>query len=126
MQATTAIRQRWGNWHPSKAQIFWSTAGAVVITLILGFGPGGWVTGGSARKQAEQAASDARHQLAAAVCTEEFMREADARKRLETIKKAMWYERNRMVSDGGWATMPDRKEANMIVASMCAERLAQL
>lgn len=126
MQVTSAIRQRWEDWHPTRTQLFWSVAGAVVVTLVLGFGFGGWVTGGTARAQAEQAANDARHQLAAAVCTEEFMRAADARARLEQIKKAVWYERDRIVSAGGWATMPDRKEPNVVVAGMCAAQLAEL
>jgi hypothetical protein len=29
------------------------------------------------------------------------------------------------VAKGGWATMPDRKEPNSIVATMCAAQLAE-
>jgi hypothetical protein len=53
--------------------MFWIAAGCVVATLILGFGIGGWVTAGTAQEMVSQARADARHQLAAAVCVEDFM-----------------------------------------------------
>jgi hypothetical protein len=31
-----------------------------------------------------------------------------------------------MVAKGGWATMPDRKEPNSVVATLCAGKLAEL
>jgi hypothetical protein len=125
MQTPTGIRKRWADWQPDKTQVFWISAAAVVATLILGFGFAGWTSAGTSREQAEQAANEARHQLATAVCTEEFMRTADARTRLANLQDASWYERDEIVSAGGFATMPDRKEPNIVVAAMCASRLAE-
>lgn len=121
-----SLRERWERYEPTKTQTFWIAVGSVVATLILGFGFGGWVTGGTAQKMASEAATKARQQLAAAVCVEEFMGAADAASRLEKLKKASWYERDGLISDGGWATMPDRKEPNSTVASLCASRLAEI
>ena len=110
----------------SWTQTFWIAAGAVAITLIAGFGFAGWVSGGTAQERAAAAAAEARHELAAAVCVQEFMKAADSGKRLQSVKDATWYERDELVSAGGYATMPDRQEPNTMVADLCAAKLAEL
>jgi hypothetical protein len=119
------IVQRWEEYRPTKEQTLWIALGGIIATLIVGFGLSGWVTGGTAQKMAEEAAAASRHQLAAAVCAEEFMRAADARTRLAKLKGLEWYERDDLVASGGWATMPGEKEANTVVAELCANRLAE-
>jgi hypothetical protein len=121
----STLRRRWEEYRPSKTEAFWSAAGCVVATLVIGFGFGGWVTGGTAQKMLTEAADGARHQLAAAICVEEFMEGKDARARLADLKKAEWYTRDKIIAASGWATMPDRKEPNMAVAEMCAAKLAE-
>jgi len=121
-----ALRQRWEDYRPSKTATFWLVAGAIVATLIIGFGPGGWVTAGSAKKMVDEAAASARHELAAAVCVEEFMEAANASARLAKLNAASWYERGELLSSAGWATMPDREEPNSVVASLCASKLSEM
>ena len=103
----------------------WFAIACVVATLIIGFGFGGWVTGGTAQKVANEAAAGSHNQLAAAICAEQFMRAADARTRLAKLQALEWWERDDLVAAGGWATMPGEKEANSAVAQMCATRLAE-
>ncbi|MBX6324016.1 MAG: hypothetical protein IRY94_19535, partial [Rhodospirillaceae bacterium] len=50
----------WKAWRPSKGLWFWSCVGASALTMIVGFGWGGWVTGGTASKMATDAAEQAR------------------------------------------------------------------
>src|SRR5919106_1252916 len=119
------IVQRWNEYQPSKEHTLWIALGGVIATLIVGFGLGGWVTGGTASKMADEAAASAHHQLAAGVCAEEFLRAANARERLAKLKALEWWERDDQVAAGGWATMPGEKEANSVVAEMCANRLAE-
>src|SRR5687767_4746237 len=119
------LRKRWDEYRPSKTEAFWSAAGCVVATLVIGFGFGGWVTGGTAQKMVSEAADGARHQLAAAICVEEFMAAKDAKARLADLRKAEWYTRDKLIAASGWATMPDRQEPNMTVAEMCAAKLAE-
>jgi alpha/beta superfamily hydrolase len=120
------LRRRWEEYRPSKTEAFWTAAGCVAATLVIGFGFGGWVTGGTAQKRVDEASAQARHELAAAICVEEFMAAKDARARLATLKKAEWYQRDKIVAADGWATMPDREEPNMLVAEMCAAKLAEM
>jgi hypothetical protein len=121
-----ALQQRWEGYQPSKTQAFWIAAAAVGATLIIGFGFAGWVSGGTAQKMVTEAAATARHELATAVCVEEFMAEKEAGQRLVKLKDAGWYERSELLVKGGWATMPDRKEPNTIVAAMCAAKLSEM
>ncbi len=120
------LRRRWNEYRPSKTESFWTAAGAVIATLVIGFGFAGWVTGGTAEEMAAQAANGARHQLAAAICVNQFLHAANAGTRLADLKKADWYQRDEIVAASGWATMPDRKEPNVVVAEMCASRLAEM
>ena len=88
-----SLQQRWNNYRPTKEQTLWTAVGCIIATLVLGFGLGGWVTGGTAQKMAAEAAATSRHELAAAVCAEEFMRAADSRATLEKLKGLQWYAR---------------------------------
>ena len=124
--ARRSLLDRWDDYQITKTQAFWTAAACVAATLILGFSVGGWVTGGTASERVSEAATNARQKLATAVCIDEFMRAADAASRLEKIKQAMWHERDELVSAGGWATMPDKKEPNSVLASLCASELAEL
>lgn len=123
--AIERLQQRWEDYRPTKTHTFWIAAGCVAATLVLGFGPGGWVSGGTAQKRLDEAAANARQELATAVCVEEFMRAKDAAARLATLRETGWYERSELVAKGGWATMPDRKEPSSAVAAMCAAQLAE-
>jgi hypothetical protein len=119
------IMQRWSECQPAKEHLFWAVIIGIAATLIIGFGPGGWVTGGTAQERADEAAAASHNQLAAAVCAEHFMRAADARTRLAKLQALQWWERDEHVAKGGWATMPGEKEADSAVAQMCATRLSE-
>ena len=125
METSRNMIQRWHDYQPTKKQTFWIALGCVIATLVIGFGFGGWVTGGTAQEMAAQAAQDSRLELAAAVCAEDFMGAADARERLVKLKNAQWYERDELVAASGSATMPGESDANRAVAAMCATRLAE-
>jgi hypothetical protein len=68
-----------------------------VATLVIGFGLGGWVTGGTAQEMARQAAQESRLELVAAVRAEDFMRAANARATLAKLEGLEWYERDDLV-----------------------------
>jgi hypothetical protein len=120
------IDRKWDEFRPTKTQAFWFGAGCVAATLALGFGWAGWVTGGTAEKARIEAAETARHELATAICVDEFLATKDAKARLAKLRDTGWYERTDLVTEGGWATMPDREEPNRTVAMMCAAKLAEM
>jgi hypothetical protein len=98
---------------------------AVLIALAAGFVLGHWSSDRLSQQLADEAAAQARHSLAAAVCAEAFMRQPAARERLAERAQAGWEERGEKVAQGGWATMPDEAEPQEGAAARCALRLGE-
>ena len=120
-----SMSQRFAEYHPSKTVLFWSCAGCAVATMILGFTWGGWVTGGTAEEMVADAADQARAETAAAVCVEEFMRQADAGVQLTSLKEiSSSWGREDFVEEGGWAMIADEEYDD--AAEVCAERLMKM
>ena len=120
------LMQRWEDYRPTKTQAFFVAAGAVVLALLIGFGPADWKTAKASDEMVADAAMQARQELAAAVCVDHFMKAAEPDKRLVALRNEDVYRRGEFIAAKGWATMPDRKEPNAAVADLCAERLAAL
>ena len=118
-----SIGRRWEAYRPSKATWFWSCAGCVVATVVIGFAWGGWVTGGTAARMATTAAEGGRAQLAAATCVVRFDKGPDAAAQLAALKKADSYDRSNMISKNGWVTMPGDETPVSGAADICGEKL---
>ena len=120
-----SMSQRFEDWHPSKTILFWSCAGCVVATMIVGFAWGGWVTGGTAEEMAEDAATQGRAEVAAALCVENFMQGADAGTQLASLKdtRSSW-QRENFIEEGGWAVIAGQEYDE--AAELCAERLIEM
>jgi alpha/beta superfamily hydrolase len=121
-----SLTDRMRDYHPTKTALLWACAGSVALTLIVGFSWGGWVTGATARGMAENATEQGRAQLAATVCVERFMTASDAQAQLASLKAANSWNREGLVSKGGWATLPGMQEPVSDAAEACAERLIKL
>jgi hypothetical protein len=121
----TSMSQRFQDYRPSKTALFWSCAGCIVATLIVGFTWGGWVTRGSAQDMAEEAAEQARAEVAAAVCVDRFMAATDARLQLASLKEntSSWRQEN-FIEDGGWAVIADQEYDG--AAELCADKLIEM
>jgi hypothetical protein len=127
------LSQRFQEYQASKTVLFWSCAGCVVLATVVGFSWGGWTTGGTAQEMADQAAADARQELAAVVCVERFMAAPDAGVQLTSLKEiTSSYAQGKFVQDGGWATIvpastADRKASadDRKAAGLCATELAR-
>ncbi len=126
MQHGSSLGSRWSAYKPTKGLLVWACVGSMVATLVVGFGWGGWVTGGGARKMAEAAAAAARYDLAAAVCVERFKAGDDVAARLTALKLLQGWNRDSFIDKGGWATMPDRAEPTKLAAKLCATQLGAL
>ena len=120
------MSQRWANFRPSKAIWLWSCLGCIVLTMIIGFTWGGWVTGGSAKSMADNAAEGARTNLVASLCVDKFAAAPDADAQLVALKKASSYERDNFIEDGGWSTIQGVNSDVSGVADACAENLVAL
>jgi len=123
--AAAGFGQRWETYRASKATLLWSCAACAVATMIVGFAWGGWVTGGTAEKMSEAAASTARAELAAAMCVSRFMSGTDMVAQLATLKAANSWNRDDLIDKGGWTTPPGVEKPIKGAADLCAKRLLE-
>jgi hypothetical protein len=98
--------------------------GGAIACMIIGFTWGGWVTGGTARKDAATAAHDAVVVALAPICAAQYRTQSDAPAKIAELAKASSWERGSTVEKSGFATMPGSKTTDSDVARACAEMLA--
>jgi hypothetical protein len=118
-QKKQSYRQRWEEARATKKVVFGFAVAAVVLTLIVGFNWGGWVTGGSAQAMAKEAVV----QRLAAVCVAQFDQNLGKDQKLTELKDTSTWQRRAYVEKQGWATMPGEEKPNSKVADECAKRL---
>ena len=106
--------------------VLWSAIGGAIITMIIGFAWGGWVTGGTAQTTAEEMAEAAVVDRLVPICVAQFNQDPEKDKKLGESKEKSSWERDKYVKDQGWATMPFEKESDREVAEKCAEKIVQL
>ena len=126
MANNPSLGRRWEGYQPSKGIWFWSCAACVVVTVVIGFTWGGWVTGGTATRMAADAAAGANAQMAAADCIIRFEHGPDATAQLAALTKAESFNRSDVIEKGGWTTMPGSKEPVSGAALICAQKLVNM
>jgi hypothetical protein len=115
--------QRWSEARPTKTHLFWACVATAVLTMIVGFSWGGWVTGGTARQTAETMAYDAVVQRLAPICVTQSARDLGKGQKLVALKDESSWQRGEYVGKQGWATMPGEQEPDRRVAEACATLL---
>jgi len=113
------------NWEEIKPALFGAVGGGIVLAII-GFAWGGWVTGSTAQKMAEELAQKAVVARLAPICVEQFSQDSEKDQKLKELKEEGSWKRDDYVEKQGWATMPGEKEADSKVAGKCAELLVEL
>ncbi len=121
-----SLGQRWSNAQPTKTVLFWSCVACVVLTMIVGFVWGGWVTGGTAQKMAEEMAEDAVATRLAPICVAQFNQDPEKDQKLEELKETDTWKRSDYVKEQGWATMPGEEEPDRKVIDGCVKQLTQI
>lgn len=126
MTSEQSMSQRWENFRPSKTLWFWSVAGAAVLTMIIGFTAGGWTTSGTATKMAADAESNARAELVANICVQNFVTGPNAVQKLAELKETSSYQRRGFITDGGWVELAGMERPAPGAAELCASELAAM
>lgn len=118
-----SFRKWWQEARPTKTVVFWSWVGSIILTMIIGFAWGGWVTGATARRLAQDIADDAVIERLAPICVVQFYQDPAKDLKLEELKKASSYQRRGYVQDQGWATMPGEEGPDRGVVDECVRLL---
>ncbi len=117
-----SLGQRWEEYRASKATVFWSCVAVSILTMVIGFTWGGWVTGGTAQEMTQEA----RRNLAATFCVNRFMADANAGSHYTEFMETSDWQRDEFIHDGGWATMPTLDRPLAGIADLCADKLAKV
>jgi hypothetical protein len=118
-----SFRKWWQEARPTKTAVFWSWVASVVITMIIGFAWGGWVTGATARELAKDMAEEAVTERLAEICVVQFNQDPEKDRKLEELKNASSYQRRDYVQDQGWATIPGDETPDRTVSNECVKLL---
>ena len=118
-----SLGQRWSEARPTKTLLFWSCVASMVLTMIVGFSWGGWVTGGTARTTAESMAHDAVVKRLAPICVVLSGQDPAKAVKLVALKEASTWQQGEYVGKQGWATLPGEQEPDSRVAQACATLL---
>ena len=104
-------------------QLIGACIGVVLLTLLVGFTWGGWVTGGTAQAMAQKSTEQAVAQRLGNICLAQAQQTADIQAQLEELKEIASYNRVRAVMEKPWAVMPGEDAADRAVASACTAAL---
>jgi hypothetical protein len=116
----------WNKARPTKTVVFWSWVAFIILTMIVGFNWGGWVTGVTAQKMADTMAGNAVVQRLTPMCVVQFNQDPLKNQKLTELKaKSSWQQRD-YVATQGWATMPGEAKPDNQVAGECAKLLVQI
>jgi hypothetical protein len=118
-----SARQRWNEARPTKTVLFWSCVASAVLTMIIGFSWGGWVTGGTARQTAAVMAEEAVVKRLAPICVLQAARDPARVGKLVALKGESSWQQGDYIGKQGWATMPGEQEPDRRVAEACAALL---
>jgi hypothetical protein len=100
----------------------WGLVLGAILTLIIGFGWGGWTTAGTVHKMTEEAVSVNQ----AAICVAQFMKQPNHEERLKELAEIDTWKRGEFIEKGGWDKMPGQEKAGPSVAQACAKGLEAL
>ena len=113
----------WNKARPTKTVVFWSWVAFIILTMIVGFNWGGWVTGVTAQKMADTMAGNAVIQRLAPICVTQFNQDPLKDQRLVELQAKSDWQRRDYIAKQGWATMPGEAKPDNQVAGECAKLL---
>ncbi|MFH1293273.1 MAG: hypothetical protein ABIJ44_04005, partial [Pseudomonadota bacterium] len=100
----------------------WGLICGAIITMIIGFAWGGWLTGGTAREMTGEAVLASQ----AAICVAQFVKQPNHEEKLKELEKIDSWKRSDFIEKGGWDKMPGQKKAGPQVSQACAKGLEVL
>jgi len=121
MQAPSILRGE------SRTRLLEGVAIGAVASMVVGFSWGGWMTGGTAIKLADERANNAVLAALTPICVEKFLQNSDAKANLAVLQKiSSNWEQGDYLQKGGWATRPGATSSDYQLARACADKLVQI
>ncbi len=102
--------------------LLWGATGGAILTMIIGFAWGGWVTGGTAQEGIDKAVLP----IAAEICVNNFKADPDFENNLAALKKESSWQRSDYIEKGQWSVMAGDDTSKSGVAGACGAKLSDL
>lgn len=106
--------------------ILWGAVGGAIITAIVGFNWGGWVTDATAQKLAQQKATEEVVNRLTPICIAQFDQDSEKEQKLQELVETNARQRRSYVEKQSWAIMPGDTKPDRKVAEVCAEQIVQI
>ncbi len=104
----------------------WAAIGGAILTMIIGFAWGGWVTGGTAQSRSEKMSEDAVANRLAPICVAQFNQDSEKTQKLRKLEETDNWKRADYIEKQGWATMPGEEKPDSKVAEACVKLLMEI
>ena len=104
----------------------WGVFIGSVLTMLVGFAWGGWVSGNSSLKMSEEMAMNAVVERLVPICIAQFNQDPERDNKLEEFKGLSSWNRDQYVKEQGWATMPFESEPDIDVAKRCSTQILNI
>ena len=102
----------------------WGAVAGSVLTMIVGFSYGGWITGDTAARVGKQQADAAVVAALVPLCVAQSKADRTVMKKIEELKAlTSSYQQRDFVIKTGWATVPGTEDPDSDVAEACAAAL---
>jgi hypothetical protein len=108
----------------SRVRLIQGAAAGSILTMILGFGWGGWQLQSTAQNTANLQTTAAVVAALTPICVDKFEHAADAKATTVALHATDSWQRDTFVAKGGWATFPGSAQPNRDVAEACANMLS--
>ncbi len=121
VETKPSLGQRWSAYQPSKMILIWACIGSIILTIVVGFTWGGWVTANAAQETATTMAKDAVIQRLAPICVEQFNADPEKALKLDELAGMTSSSGTRYVQEQGWATISGEEKPDRKVADACSK-----
>jgi len=104
----------------------WCCVATAVVTMVIGFTWGQWVTGSTARAMAASQGEETLVSRLTPICVAQFKGDPKKDEKLKAMKALDSWQQADYVKTQGWATMPGEQNPETRVASECARLASSL
>lgn len=126
VESKPSLGQRWRDAQPTKTTLFWACLASIILTMVVGFTWGGWVSASGAQKAAETMAKDAVVQRLVPICIAQFSQDPDKVLKLDEMTALTSSQRTKYVQDQGWATISGEEKPDRKVVDACTKLLLEI
>lgn len=100
----------------------WGLICGGIISMIIGFGWGGWTTAATTQRVSAEAVLASQ----AAICVAQFVKQPNHDEKLKELEKVSSWDRDKFIEKGGWDKMPGQETADYGVSRACVDGLELL